>query len=461
MTDPTPLPDNAFLPDRPAKKSSSGVSRRGFLGGAALGVGVGVGGALATYKAVEATRPPARKEFHQSSIGPEDADNGIPGPYPGKVVEINHPGALLKETKVLPDSTGDKKYTLRNVEVVRQMLARGMKELTGRDNDVEAWRSLFSPGERIGIKVVPVGQPDSISSHELIHEIVAALQSAVGIKPQDVIVFDRYRTGFIQPGYDKNLPAGVEWDSASADYDELQLELDGQMPGKEPADHVSGYDPQVYRELPFCAPEHDQADERRFRSHLCNIVSNKIDKLICLPVLKDHASAGVTLSLKNMSHGLVNNVCRSHIVTNNNRLLRGATLNSCGNFIPSMVSLPPTRKKAVLQILDGLVGTYEGGPGNWNKSFATWQHKSLFFATDPVALDHIGWEIIDAKRAEEGWPGVASMGLSASTGVKEFGGKPFPEQFHIRQPEHIPLAATLGLGVFEREKIKHQRIDLA
>jgi hypothetical protein len=114
----------------------------------------------------------------------------------------------------------------------------------------------------------------------------------------------------------------------------------------------------------------------------------------------------------------------------------------------------------VLHILDGLVGTWEGGPQMSNKTFATWQYKSLLFATDPVALDHIGWEIIDRKRADEKWPGVAAMGLDAQTGVGMVKGQPYPEQLHIRQPQHIPLAETLGMGVFDRTKIEHRRLEL-
>ncbi len=52
------------------------------------------------------------------------------------------------------------------------------------------------------------------------------------------------------------------------------------------------------------------------------------------------------------------------------------------------------------------------------------------------------------------------MGLDARTGVKEINGKPCPEQLHIRQPQHIPLAETLGLGVFVRGKIDHRRVEL-
>ena len=34
----------------------------------------------------------------------------------------------------------------------------------------------------------------------------------------------------------------------------------------------------------------------------------------------------------------------------------------------------------------------------------------MFFATDPVAMDHVGWDIIDRKRAELGWLPVGQMG---------------------------------------------------
>ena len=238
------------------------------------------------------------------------------------------------------------------------------------------------------------------------------------------------------------------------------MDINGHLKG-EPKDHVAGYDRDVYREMAYCAPRHDAQDDRRFRSHLSNIISRKVDKFISIPVLKDHRSAGVTLALKNLSHGSVNNVARSHISSFNpaSGYYHGVAINQCGEFIPAAVSLPPIREKAVLQILDGLLGTWEGGPGNWNKTFATWEYKSLLFATDPVALDHVGWKIIDAKRAKEGWPSVARMGLEGEYRLVDWkdGIRAPSEQFEMRQPEHIPLAATLGLGIFDPKRIDHRR----
>src|SRR5437773_1528860 len=86
----------------------------------------------------------------------------------------------------------------------------------------------------------------------------------------------------------------------------------------------------------------------------CADVLREIIAGLNLPVLKHHQSAGVTLALKNLSHGLVNNVCRSH---------SSSTLNACGIFIPAVVNLPVIREKTVLHVLDGILGMYHGGPG--------------------------------------------------------------------------------------------------
>ena len=68
-------------------------------------------------------------------------------------------------------------------------------------------------------------------------------------------------------------------------------------------------------------------------------------RLICsdgsvvnLPALKRRAAAGVTIALKNLSQGFVNNVERSRATP---------TLNATGTFIPAGLDLPMFRKEAV------------------------------------------------------------------------------------------------------------------
>ena len=42
----------------------------------------------------------------------------------------------------------------------------------------------------------------------------------------------------------------------------------------------------------------DPKDDRNFRSHLGLLVTRRVNKLVLLPVLKDHGSAGVTGALR-------------------------------------------------------------------------------------------------------------------------------------------------------------------
>ena len=441
------------------KYSKNGVSRRAFLSGTAA---AGVVAASPIAWAADAKNSGSPVGSRQAPIEAPQGKMGIPGPYPGRVIEVNHPGSLKDSRRVLyqrRNSAGY--YTDRDPEVVQAMMDRGMMDLVGSDDATEAWRSLFAPADRVGIKVVPVGAPDSISSHEVVDSIVKGLESA-GVRRRDILLVERYKEQFLRCKYDEAAPSGVRWECSSFEYDDSQLDIDGKHATIKDANYrgVVGYDADVYREMPYCqTPDiHDPSDDRRFRSHLSKIVTQKVDKIINVPVLKDHGSAGVTLALKNLSHGFVNNVARSHVVLfrEAEEMPAWASLNQCNDFIPAIVSMPLLREKVVLNVMDGLVGTWEGGPGGGE----TWQYKSLFFATDPVAMDHVGWEIIDAKRAQEGWPGVAEMGHTAQMGFKR-GDKPSWEQFHSRHPQHIPLAGLLGLGVFDKEKITHQRVDLS
>jgi uncharacterized protein (DUF362 family) len=392
---------------RPCRHSqaASGFDRRGFLQASAALTGLA---ALSAGPARGSDVPEVEKL----------ANGGLPGKFPGRVVEVHHPGSC-------PGGTP-------NADAVNRMMDRGITALTRIDEPAEAWRSMFERGDVVGIKVNPVGAPLAISNYATVHAIVAGLKSA-GVKPADIIIFDRYKDQFLQSGYEKHLPDGCRWDWAVETYDEAQLD-------------IARYDPDVFATLDIVHAKpgvHDPKDERTRRSHLAKIVTQQINKLICIPVLKDHGSGGVTLALKNMSHGLVNNVCRSHGTHDTN---------TCNLFIPAICSHPVIRQKAVLQVLDGLNAVFQGGPGS-RKDYV-WQHETLFFATDPVALDRVGWEIVDARRQKEGLPPVAEVGRAGKNPTKT-------EAFDYRQPQHIAGAGALGLGVYDRAKIDHKTMTMS
>ncbi len=385
----------------PKRYPCGGLGRREFLAGAAsLPILAGLN--------VSAQEPKAAKDSKATA-----GKLGVPGPYPGRVIEARNP-AMIRDG-------------VKDREAIGKTLGVALTNLTGADDPVEAWRSFFEPGDVVGIKMNPVGNPLANSSSELMLSVIDGLKSA-GVKLKDMIVFERYREEFINAGMHKAVPDGVLWGGLTPEADPSQLRLT--WPGNDP---VAGYDPDEFMEMNLVHHGADPKDDRNFRSHLGLLVTRRINKLVLLPVLKDHGSAGVTGALKNMSHGLVNNVARSHSTPQTN---------ACNQFIPQVVSHPIIRKKCVLQILDGIRGVYQNGPFAYEKDAAwTWEYNALLVATDPVALDHVEWDIIDAKRKEMGLAPVGSVGRLGQDADRE--------GFDIRQPQHIPLAANLGLGIFD------------
>ena len=136
---------------------SGGVSRRRFLGALGLGAGASI-------------LPWSWSDGILSATGVDPAQDavslGFPGPYPGRVVEIRHAGMIQGGVK--------------DAEAVGAAMRRGMVELTGADDATEAWREFFEPGDVVGIKVNPVGNPLANTSHEVIAETIAGLQSGCG-----------------------------------------------------------------------------------------------------------------------------------------------------------------------------------------------------------------------------------------------------------------------------------------
>jgi uncharacterized protein (DUF362 family) len=190
-------------------------------------------------------------------------------------------------------------------------------------------------------------------------------------------------------------------------------------------------------DLALALPGQDTSDDHVRRSYVAKVLTQQVNKVVNLPVLKHHDAAGVTITLKNLSHGFVNNVERSHATQ---------TLNATGTFIPAIVNLPVFRQKVVLHIVDGVKSLWSGGPGA-NPKFM-WEHKTMYFGTDPVALDKIGWKVVDEKRASLNLPPVR---------FQRAGGE---NRFSNTGIDHIELAGILGLGEYDDSKIQVKRSDL-
>jgi uncharacterized protein (DUF362 family) len=395
--------------------------RREFLGAATAVTSLSL---LSTVRAaVQATEKQPGSTSRKVVAAPQSA-LGVPGPFPGRVIEVRQL-ALVHDGR-------------RNREAIKSTFNRGLVALTGADHPLDAWRKFVSPGEAVGIKVVPNGFPGAHTSPELVLEVIDGLKAA-GIKLKDMVVFDRYGREFQTAGYQKILPDGVAWGGLTPeawDPGQLTINFEGNNP-------IAGYDPDEFVQLTLVGRGQDPKDDRCFRSHLGNIVTRRLDKIICLPCLKDHHAAGATGALKNMSHGLVNNVFRSHSSPD--------AVAMCA-FIPAVVSHPIIRRKCVLHIMDASRGVWEGGPYGRDPEWL-WDYNALLVATDPVAMDHVEWDILDAKRKQMGVPGVGAVGRLAADPFKH-------EGFDVRQPQYIAIAGQVGLGLYDYKSPGGRRLSI-
>ena len=109
------------------------------------------------------------------------ATPGMPGPYPGRVVSVTS------------DKSVDPATNAANDEAVREMMARGMRTLTGAGTTPDAWRRFFEPSDVVGIKVNCGGYPFCVSAYEIVAETVRQLLG-IGVPVSQIYVYERFQS---------------------------------------------------------------------------------------------------------------------------------------------------------------------------------------------------------------------------------------------------------------------------
>jgi uncharacterized protein (DUF362 family) len=335
----------------------------------------------------------------------------MPGLYPGRVVEVADKRSIVGNRVSQP--------------IVKEMLERGMKELTGESSARGAWAKFVEPKDVVGIKINPSGAPACCSSPELIREIIAGVIS-VGVPVWNIVLWDRFSYEIDLGSYQMLMPPGIRV------FGIQEGTLDS-----------AGYDGNVYCETNFFG-------EWETRSYMASIVAKDIDKIINVPTMKDHSASGVTGCLKNLGYGSFNNVARSH----------KEPFSFTNPLVGVMCSVEPLRSKAVLNILDGMRMVWHGGPLTQNQEFI-YQTGVVMLGTDPVAVDTVELEMIEKKRLAEGVPSVWEHDPKSLTTDGGLFYRDANKNLYYRQPGHIAAAGKLGLGVSELKQIDYRKVQIA
>jgi uncharacterized protein (DUF362 family) len=267
-------------------------------------------------------------------------------------------------------------------ESVLPFLNRAVIKLTGHSTATAAWRSLFSPGEKVGIKLSCLPGIPLSSGYGLVMAIVEGLQSA-GVKEKHIHIWERTRRELERAGF-------------AAGASDLNVEGTDSYPG-------DGYSDTI---------EFAGSVGTRFSR-----IMEKVDALINVPVLKDHDLAGVSIGMKNF-YGAIYNPNKFH-------------QNNCDPYVAELSTHPLIKNKLRLIVCDATRVQVNNGPAFFPAY--VWEFGGLLVSRDPVALDYMGWQIIEKRRKE--------IGLKSLKAVN-------------REPQYIGTAAKLKLGTPDTGKIR-------
>lgn len=272
-------------------------------------------------------------------------------------------------------------------EVLGDLVDQGLRLLTLESTLEDALRHYFAPKDKIGLKVNCLAGPMA-STHPELALVISGFLKTVEIRPRNILIWDRSSYELKEVGF----PVNVDRDNV------LCFGTDAQGVG-------------YSQEL---------VDYRSVGSLVSRIMEQITNAQINLPVLKDHSLSGVTCSLKNW-FGAIHNPNKYHE-------------EGCDPFIADLNAIPLIRKQQKLVICDALRVQYNGGPSyhsGWAENFG-----GVILGEDPVAVDFVGYQIIDQIRAKYGMQSLEKTGrrpkhIFTAADKEHLLGKARPEEIEV------------------------------
>jgi len=261
---------------------------------------------------------------------------------------------------------------------VEEMVRRGIIQLTGATTEREAWLSVVSTQDVVGIKVYSKPGPNSGTRPAVVVAVAKGLIAA-GIPSRQVVVWDRDEANLREAGYYR---LGEE------------LNIRVQAAASAGWDTNVYYDSSLIGSLVFGDAEFGQkGDSVGRRSFVSKLVTRELTKILNVTPLLNHNAAGVCGNLYSLGLGSTDNILRFE--DDPQRL---------STAIPEILALPALYDRVVLHITDALICQYEGGhQGLLHYSSMLNQ---LRFSRDPVALDVLSIKELDVQRRKARSPNV-------------------------------------------------------
>lgn len=327
---------------------------------------------------------------------------------------------------------------------IRAMAERLVPAVAGTslgDGPARAWRALgVEPKDVVGVKVAAGAGAAAPARRAVVAGIVESLLAA-GHPRDKIVVWDRDEddlraAGFLGPAANWDLCAVASiaprdgWDPQATYTAPVMGKLiwgdllfQGLSPRTLTATNPSAAANEATTEdggnkkLPFrTAAPSGPADNLSNASHWATILSRRVTKIVNVPTLSDSVHTGIAGALYNVTLPDLDN------------WRRFAGPPRWGNpTVPALWLEPTLRGKVVLNVCDGLVGQFAGGP--LFQPLYAHRQATIYASRDPVALDAVALRYLELWRAQRGLPALD------------------------KEAAHVKTAADLGLGHYEAERI--------
>lgn len=302
--------------------------------------------------------------------------------------------------------------------VVDRMVEEGVITLTGTSSAVEAWGEImmeYDPGETVAIKINcndcwNANQNEIDSLPQVINAVIRGLKS-IGVPETDIRVIEPTEG----PNPRRRILYQYYYDNIYALYPDVSI-LDGND-----STYIEGGNSAIV----------DYADPGIADDRITDLIVSA-DHLINLPIMKAiFLPWGVSGAIKNHQGSIQRPSVNHDSIANINN-----------NPLIDIYKNTHITSKTRLIVSDGLFGTWTGihfsGAGEEDDVPNPWvifnnnAPNSLFFSTDPVAMDSVMQDIINAERSDRGLPNMSDPPLHAAAnaelGIHEHGTLPPGEQ---------------------------------
>jgi hypothetical protein len=292
-------------------------------------------------------------------------------PVPAADLSLRQSGGARAQVLIVENPNATRQYQ-PNAACVQNMVDRGITNFTGKPTVAEAWRSLVSTQDVVGIKVFSAAGPINGTRPAVAAAVIHGLLAA-GVPPSHVIIWDRDEGDLRAAGFFKLAARfGVRAaGSAQAGYDPTNFYL--------PDTPIIGQ--LVWGDLEFG----EKGPEVGKKSFVSKLVSRQITKIISIAPLLNQDAVGVCGHLYGLAMDSVDNTLRFQ--GDSERLAVA---------VPEIYALPVLGDHVALNITDALIGQYAGGARGLLQ-YSTVLNQ-LWFSRDPVALDTLAIRELDRER---------------------------------------------------------------